>query len=223
MRKDFTQALSGLLAGVEHVFLNCELWPCRSFAENKHIEILLRKRDLSQTVAALKASSLFQQVVILTSKYRTSTVIGNLENGPPVRFEFWHKLSFDSLNFLNEEALFASCINDRDGIKMPSIEHHFEYVVLKNFLMRQGITDKQYRYFNDFHVLIQEDLLEFFNQKYGTSFYNLYQLTEFTLIHREAIGKRLKQAPMNQFIQSINLRWAKILGSSIAPGSKHHI
>lgn len=202
MRMDFTQGLSGLLTGVEHVFLNSELWPYKYFEENKNVEILLKKRDLSQALASLKNSQLIQNFEWSTG-YRASIAEVQLKNDVKLGIEFWHKLSYDSLIFQDEMSLFKKKVRQANGLVIPSIEHHFEYVVLKNFLMEEGMTDTQYLYFNDFHVLVKEDLLEFFNLKYQTTFRSLYEMTEFSNSQLIAIKKSLKPLPINQF-----LRWA---------------
>ena len=199
---DFTQGLSGLLTGVEHVFLNSELWPNKYFEESKNVEILLKKRDLSQALASLKDSQLIQELE-LSAGYRASIVDITLRNDVKFGIEFWHKLSYNSLTFQNATSFFQQKVRQRNGLIVPSVEHHFEYVILKNFLMGEGMTDIQYRYFDDFHVLIKEGLLEFFNQKYQTTFHSLYEMTEFDSIQQIAIQKSLKPLAINQF-----LRWA---------------
>ncbi len=202
MRMDFTQGLAGLLTGVEHVFLNGELWPYKYFEENRNVEILLKKRDLSQALASFKDSKLIQKFECSTG-YRASIAELQLNNDVRLGIEFWHKLSFNALIFQDETRLFKKKVRQANGLFVPSIEHHFEYVVLKNFLMGEGISDTQYQYFKDFHILVKEDLLEFFNLKYQTTFRSLYDMTEYSDIQQVAIKKSLKPLPINQF-----LRWA---------------
>ena len=48
---------------------------------------------------------------------------------------------------------------------VPSIEHLFEYTILKNFLNNQSLTKEEFEYFEDFHVLVKEDLLEYFQHE----------------------------------------------------------
>ena len=144
--------------------------------------------------------------------FRISKALIELKDGTKVVIEFVHKLVHKSLAYLDEEDILNRRVITQDGISVPAIEHLFEYTILKNFLNNQSLTKAEFEYFEDFHVLVKEDLLEYFNMKYGTSFLNFYQLTDYDPKQRQYIVKNLKTAPTNKFLKKVNVRWHYFLG-----------
>jgi len=118
-----------------------------------------------------------------------------------------HKIKQDSLVLLEEEPLFMEKVSKGARVCFPCTEHLFEWMVLKNYLQKRGLSDEQYHYFQDFHILFKEDLLEYFNQKYGTHFQYLSQLRHFQAIAREQMVHTIRQLPTNQLIHHIHIRW----------------
>ena len=106
-----------------------------------------------------------------------------------------------------------SCkVKNTDEVYIPCVEHIFERGILKNFLEGKGIGRSAFQYFSEFHILVQEDLLDYFNMKYGTSFSNIYQLTDFDENQRSHMIKKLKTVSTNRFIKKVNYRWHNFLG-----------
>ncbi|MEL6638663.1 MAG: hypothetical protein AAFW73_11415 [Bacteroidota bacterium] len=125
---------------------------------------------------------------------------------------FVHKMVSHNLFFLSEEEVLARRVRQRSGRNLPCLEHLLEYGVLRSFLLRQGVSETDFRYFKDFHILVQEDLIEFFNDKYGTSFRDMYDLTEYRPVAQRQIIQRLKELPLNRLTRTMRIHWHNFLG-----------
>ncbi|MFT5169303.1 MAG: hypothetical protein ACI8P3_004552, partial [Saprospiraceae bacterium] len=123
-----------------------------------------------------------------------------------------HKFTYKSLIYLDEKEVMAKRVKELDCFYIPRVEHLFEHWILKSFLELKGIGRPAFQYFNEFHILVQEDLLDYFNMKYGTSFSNIYQLTDFDETQRAQMIKNLNNAPTNNFLKKVNIRWHNFLG-----------
>jgi len=174
-------------------------------------QTLIRKEDLGMVIEGLEKFSELANIQVFTT-FRISKAILEFKDSSKVAIEFVHKLVHKSLAYLDEEVILDRRVVRDNGLSVPSLEDLFEYTILKNFLNGQSLTKEEFEYFEDFHVLIKEDLLEYFNMKYGTTFSNFYQLTDYNLKQRQNIVKNLDSAPTNRFIKKINVRWHYFMG-----------
>ncbi len=174
-------------------------------------QILLRKEDLKKIVEELQKYSEVSNIQVFTT-FRISKALLELKDNTNVIIEFVHKLVHKSLAYLDEEDILQRRLKKDNGLCVPSLEHLFEYTILKNYLDNQSLTKEEFEFFEEFHVLIKEDLLEYFNLKYGTTFSSFYQLTDYDPKQRQNIIKNLKTAPTNGFLKTINVRWHYFMG-----------
>lgn len=174
-------------------------------------QILLRKEDLEEIVKKIQQYGELANIQVFTT-FRVSKAFLELKDNSKIHIEFVHKLVHKSLVYFDEEELLKRRELKPNGWTIPVIEHSFEYTILKNFLNNKSLTKQEFEYFEDFHVLVKEDLLEYFNMKYGTTFSSLYQLTDYDPIQRQRIVKNLETAPTNGFLKKINVRWHYFMG-----------
>jgi hypothetical protein len=138
----------------------------------------------------------------------------NDASGTQVKVQCVHRLLHKSLCILDEDEVNVKRVRHAEGFYIPSIEHLFEYVVLQSWIEYKGISDRFVRFFEELHVLVQEDLLDYFNQKYKTHFLSIDDLSEFKISQRGMIIKSLERNPANGFMQNVRMR---LFGSSPPP------
>ena len=136
------------------------------------------------------------------------------ENGTSITVQCVHRLVHNSLSILDEDEVKLKRVRHAEGFYIPSIEHLFEYIVLQSWIECKGISERFVRFFEELHVLVQEDLLDYFNQKYKTHFLSIYDLSEFKIAQRDTIEKNLENNPANGFMQNVRIR---LFGSSPPP------
>ena len=211
VRKNFHEYLLNLLNQREYVLLN--ILP-RDISESKgdlEYQILLKKEDVKLLSEGLQKYTESNNIQVF-STFRNSKALIELTDQTKVTIEFVHKLVHKSLVYLDEEEVLEKRVMNKGGVNIPAIEHLFEYTILKNFLNNESLSREEFKYFEDFHVLVKEDLLEYFNMKYGTNFSNFYQLTDYNPRQRQIIIKNLNTAPTNKFLKKINVRWHYFMG-----------
>ena len=174
-------------------------------------QILLKKEDVKLLSEGLQKYTESNNIQVF-STFRNSKALIELTDQTKVTIEFVHKLVHKSLVYLDEEEVLEKRVMNKGGVNIPAIEHLFEYTILKNFLNNESLSREEFKYFEDFHVLVKEDLLEYFNMKYGTNFSNFYQLTDYNPRQRQIIIKNLNTAPTNKFLKKINVRWHYFMG-----------
>ncbi len=148
----------------------------------------------------------------LSASFLESQASIMLENGKALVIRFVHKMMFKTLRLLQEEEVLRSRVKNERGVYIPSVENHFSYLLLSRLLNRSGLSKREFDYFSDFHVLVQEDLLEYFNARYGTTYSSFYQLTDYSEDQRQSVIRYLKRSPANRFFDKVNIRWHSFLG-----------
>ena len=180
VHKNFHEYLINLLKEKVYVLLNILPGEITNSKNDFAYQILLKKEDLGEIIKELQNYTDLSNIQVFTT-FRISNAIIELKDNTRVAIEFVHKLVHKSLAYLDEEDLLEHSVMNDQRMSIPSIEHLFEYTILKNFLNNQSLTRKEFEYFEDFHVLVKEDLLEYFNMKYGTTFSNFYEKNKCTL------------------------------------------
>jgi hypothetical protein len=211
VRNNFHEYLINLLKQKVYVLLNILPKDISNPKATLVYQVLLKKEDLGGIVEGLQKYAELANIQVFTT-FRISKALIEFKDNTKVVIEFVHKLVHKSLAYLDEENILKHRVRRDNGLNIPSLEDLFEYTILKNFLNNQSLTKEEFEYFEDFHVLVKEDLLEYFNMKYGTTFSNFYQLTDYNPKQRQNIVKNLKTAPTNGFLKKVNVRWHYFMG-----------
>lgn len=196
------------LRSYEYVLLNPT--PLRS--NIKELDLLVKKNELKPMVDHLQKMTAVSSFNLVPSFHRSNLVL-KFKDQAELMLRFVHKFAYKSLIYLDEEEVLRKKVENQDGQWILNIEHAFEHFILDNFLQFKGISKSAFQHFSEFHILVQEDLLEYFNTKYSTAFSSIYQLTDFDEQQRSQMIKYLKSSPNNQFMKSFNVRWNSFLGS----------
>ena len=210
-RKLFTEKLLELLSEYKYALFNYDLSLGRKEKEELGLEFLMAKKDITPLLNQLKNVDAVQHIK-LSSNVRFSKVVVQFVNQTSLRMLFIHKLMYKTLTYMDERAILDKRVLTRKGCYVPCIEHQFEEAILHAYMNHSGMKDKHYRYFNDFHVLVREDLLEYFNTKYETQFPTLFSLTDYQEPEREKMVEKLKSFPFNRFMRKMNVRWHNFMG-----------
>lgn len=178
---------------------------------SNEINISCNAADLKSILAYLKKRSDVEQVKA-TSTFKSSNLVLKFQDNLSLSLNLVHKFAHGSLIYLDVQKVLQKKVMGINNVNIPCVEHLFEYQILKSFLELKGISRATFQYFSEFHILVQEDLIEYFNLKYDTSFSNIYQLTDFDEHQRSRMLKKLKNTSANHFASKFNVRWHNFLG-----------
>ena len=177
------------------------------------LNFLLRKKDVQEVIQEIQA---FSEVGVsdCVSKTYCSEVSITFKDSNRVQLNFWHQLAKDNVNYLDVDQVFSKKQLSKSEFFMPNIEHLFEFAILSNFLNDKALAPHYQSYFEDFHFFVRDGLLDFFNEKYGTKFSNLDEMTTFQPKTKEMIIEALKRLPVNHFFKRVNISWLNFLSQS---------
>jgi hypothetical protein len=170
--------------------------------EQAEYELLFDKKAMKELLPRLKKITGLSSIRIATN-FSNSKAILSFKDNVDLMVNFIHKFAYRSMIYLDEVEVLNRRVKTAEGYYLPCVEHLFEQRVLQSFLQMRGIGKTTFSYFSEFHILVQEDLIDYFNAKYGTSFSSLYQLTDFDNRQREQIVRTLKTLPLNGIFKSV--------------------
>lgn len=174
-------------------------------------EVLLTKAVLEELVKEIKTYTELEHIRMSTNAILSKLILA-VKGEAALEFVVYHRLVYKSLSYLTAEALLFK--RRRVGqLQVPALEHLLEFVTLKQFMQDKGMEERYFRYFDEFHILVQEGLLDYFNNKYGTEFGTLFEMTNFSEAAKLTMLKNLKTLPGNRFPQNVNIRWSNFVGS----------
>jgi len=203
----FHEALLQHLSATKYVLLN----PIPITEHTSNVDVLFKNEELNSFIEHLKQLPDLKNIT-MSSSFKLSRAILKFKDNSELIINFVHRFVHNSITYLDEMEVMTCRVKNSDEVYIPCVEHIFERGILKNFLEGKGIGRSAFQYFSEFHILVQEDLLDYFNMKYGTSFSNIYQLTDFDESQRNQMVKKLKTIPTNRFIKKVNYRWHNFLG-----------
>lgn len=210
-RRRFTNKLFELLRNYKYVLFNYEMVFNRKEKEDLTFEFLIDNKEVTPLLSQLKEEEEVLHIK-LSSNFRFSKATIQFKDQSSLRILFIHKLMFKTLTYMDASDVLDRRALTSQGYYVPCLEHQFEESVLHAFLNNNGLKEKHYDYFNDFHVLLQNDLVEFFNKKYKTNFSSLFSLTDFNSYERTKMEESIKSFPFNRFIRKMNVRWHNFVG-----------
>ena len=164
---------------------------------------LLAKKSHQRVFDALQA---FSGIGVLNVEEREMHTILHItfKDGIKVQLYFWNQLSIDGVEYLNLSEVLSKKQRSKSEFYMPNLEHLFEFSILSHYLSNRGLSIKYQAYFEDFHFFVKDGLIDFFNEKYGTSFANLDDLTTFKDEIKAKIIEYLKKSHSTHFFSKIN-------------------
>ena len=210
-KNSFATAFFESLKSINHVYFGLDEHKLAPSNINT-IPLLMSIDDFNDFVDILKSNESIEHFKI-SSKYDRSSLNISLKCGAQFNVLAKHSFKFDKLTYLEAEEVYNYAVTTPSGITIPSAEHRFEYAIINSFLNNKSLDEKHFHYFEGFHVLMQEDLVDYFNNKYKTSFHSLYSLLLFNDLDRLAIFDFIKTLPSNRFIKQINIRWNRLKGN----------
>ncbi len=202
--KPFYEHLIGILANYEQVVFAYHL-PSQVFRTNK-LTVLVRIKDLSDLIDELRKIQGLSGIKV-SAKQNGKEIVLQLQNDEIFTLFLQVSFKINGVNYLDIEDVFQSRRFTNYGFATAKEEHLLEFGLLSAYLNRKPVPEEALRYFEEMHILIQEDLLDYVSDKYDADFSAFSEMGDFEITHYHTIVKRLKAMPMNSFFRRVNIRW----------------
>lgn len=202
LRLKFTKHLFDTLNQFDYALLKFIENSVYDVAESSDLDILINKKNLSSILMELKN---FEGIENWKESRKTSMIqlFIYFEDGKFLQVDFLYKFIRTNLVYLNKEEILAGKIKTSQGIFTTADRHLFEHVILFNFLNFAGLPKKYINYFRLKNFSEQKQLIQAFNQKYGTEIREIKELQDFDPIIRSKIYEKSLHLSENKGLEKL--------------------
>ena len=164
--------------------------------------------DILVEAETAKKIAIFIETYDLVSKSVKAVRAGTIhyflyfQNGDFLQIDLLFQLVRKQWTYLDRKELFDKAIEVK-GIKTCPPALVFNHVLLFNFLNYSGLPQKYFQYFSTWTLPQQTQLLQQFNQRYGTNFQNLLATLDFDKKERRLIANTLSSQINNTYTQKL--------------------
>jgi len=156
------------------------------------LDIALNKKDLPVTKVILDKFPWITQANYEQKSFMTVVTL-HFADGSRLSIDLIHQFKRKHLVYLSTEKVLATSQANHEGIKTPSPEMDFEYILQFYFLNHADIPAKYLEYFGRF-----DEVVEHLNSKYLLPIKHLSEITRFRKFTTNMLYGRLKQFKQNK-------------------------
>ena len=175
------------------------------------LSILISKPNVEEVIQQLSGSDHVLSIRVNENKGKTKLQIKTIHD-KLIKVAFIHEFLNKALCYMDKNSVFESRVRNEDGIFVPSNFKLLEYALLSSFLNNQGITEKQFDYFDSLNFKVKVDLIETFNDIYNTNFPSVFLLSCFDEDEKYEMIKHVKVLPENRLINQMNVKMHTFFG-----------
>ena len=148
-------------------------------------------------------SNKFVKEVIVDRRFKRKKVSVKMLDGSEVRLKLIRDMVLKTLSTLPVDDVFESSNENQYGIMVPSVEHQFEYILMKSQFSKTAFPDKYQKYFSAMDPAIRSSIFRYMQLKYNFVFNIIEDLykPKNSLLFKITIG--LRALPCNSLSQMI--------------------
>lgn len=192
----FSQAVHLNYAWLKFFFPSVEAMS--SFSD---IDLIVEEKEIIFWKNAIRKGTGVKCARFITKSYATYAEIF-FEDNSYLEIDLINQVKRRDLYFMDVEEVLADATLNYEGIKVATLPHSFEYILLFYTLNETRIPEKYQTYFEELNKLDQQEIVDYISDKYDLKslcYANLFECTA----HRDKIIDILNIRPENQGVYSI--------------------
>ena len=148
-------------------------------------------------------SNKFVKEIVIDRRFKRKKVSVKMLDGSEVSLKLIRDMVMKTLSTLPVDDIFESCKENQYGIMVPSVEHQFEYILMKSQFSKTAFPDKYQKYFSAMDPAIRSTIFRYMQFKYNFVFNVIEDLykPKNSLLFKITIG--LRALPENSLGQII--------------------
>ncbi|MFM7768142.1 MAG: hypothetical protein ACKOKB_06250 [Bacteroidota bacterium] len=115
-------------------------------------------------------SNKFVKEIVIDRRFKRKKVSVKMLDGSEVSLKLIRDMVMKTLSTLPVNDIFESCNENQYGIMVPSIEHQFEYILMKSQFSKTAFPDKYQKYFSAMDPAIRSTIFRYMQLKYNFVF-----------------------------------------------------
>ncbi len=115
-------------------------------------------------------SNKFVKEIVIDSRFKRKKVSVKMLDGSEVSLKLIRDMVLKTLSTLPVDDIFESSNENQYGIMVPSVEHQFEYILMKSQFSKTAFPDKYQKYFSSMDPAVRTAIFRYMQLKYNFVF-----------------------------------------------------
>lgn len=115
-------------------------------------------------------SNKFVKEIVIDRRFKRKKVSVKMLDGSEVSLKLIRDMVMKTLSTLPVDDIFESSNENQYGIMVPSVEHQFEYILMKSQFSKTAFPDKYQKYFSAMDPAIRSTIFRYMQLKYNFVF-----------------------------------------------------
>lgn len=199
-RNDLIDAIVSNSKRINCVFLNPAGSPAKLHSDISTIDLLVDKAGEERFLKFCRSHGSVKEVLVLP-RFRRKKVTVKMVDGSEVHMKLIRNMVRNALSTLPADDILETCKEDVHGMLMPTIEHQFEYNMLKSQFSLSDMPDKHQKYFSALEPPVRSSIFKYLQTKYNFVFNTIEDLyrPKSSLLLKITVG--LRAMPENSLVQ----------------------
>lgn len=137
-------------------------------------------------------SNKFVKEIVINRRFKRKKVSIKMLDGSEVSLKLIRDMVLKTLSTLPVDDVFNSSNENQYGIMVPSVEHQFEYILMKSQFSKAAFPDKYQKYFSAMDPAVRSSIFRYMQLKYNFVFNVIEDLykPKNSLLYKITIGLR---------------------------------
>lgn len=196
-RKRFIAYFIKHISSLRYVFLKYIATSSDEIAENSDIDILIDKRQLYRILEIIRAGSHINQIHIQQKSF-VSFVSIHFEDQSYLELDLITSFDRKGIVFLQSKEVLQEARINSDGIKIPALGHHFEYIMLFYLLNNSSADPKYLKHFASYSFEERAAIFAHVRPKYDFIINTLDELLVYQRKYHLKVLEFIQEFPENK-------------------------
>jgi hypothetical protein len=190
-RNELIDAIVSNSRRIPCVFLNPAGSPTKLHSDLSTIDLLVDKNGEEKFLDFCRSHDNVKEVVIYP-RFRRKKVSIKMVDGSEVRLKLIRNMVLRALCTLPVDEILETCREDHHGMLVPTIEHQFEYNMMKGQFSYTEMPDKYQKYFSAMEPSVRSSIFKYLQTKYNFVFNTIEDLyrPKSSLLFKITVGLR---------------------------------
>lgn len=214
-RNSFLEAFAQSSPALNLIFLNHTGAPAKLLANISAIEMLADKKSTQAFLDYAKTHPLTKGLTV-TPHYRKTNVLVEFWDGSELNFRLMRNMVRKTLLCLQVDEIKKYASINEYGMFVPSIEHQFEYMILKSQFGKDNLPDRYVNFFATYDSATRAVIFKYLQTRFDLVFNTLEDLysPKPNMLLTIMIGLRSERGNtlIRMFIRSVAITFHKFFG-----------
>ncbi|CAN5577113.1 hypothetical protein BH11BAC2_BH11BAC2_08970 [soil metagenome] len=196
-RKEFIRYFFTAINTFDYVLLKYLHASSDDIPETSDIDLLIRKSELSGILDLIRKGPKPERINLHRKSFVTFVSLV-FADGSYLELDLIHRFERKGIIYLNAAEVLKSSERNAEGMKVPSLHHTFEYIILFSLINKSSVPQKYQQYLAALSFEERAGIFGYICSKYKLHLNTLDELYDPSLRETKKITTRILQFPINK-------------------------